>query len=124
MTESNGIHLDYVRYPGPEFDYSLAALRLFRADLEPVLSAEDRRRFDPRSVGDLIARAWPACAAPPAATGPPFTRKGAALVGSVEAASHAASRSWDGSPKRRGGSSVQDASRRWMVRRDGSTRHR
>jgi uncharacterized lipoprotein YddW (UPF0748 family) len=51
----DGVHLDYIRYPGPEFDYSLAALRLFRADLEPVLSAEDRRRFDPRSVGDLIA---------------------------------------------------------------------
>jgi uncharacterized lipoprotein YddW (UPF0748 family) len=51
----DGVHLDYIRYPGPEFDYSLAALRLFRADLEPVLSADDRQRFDPRSVGDLIA---------------------------------------------------------------------
>jgi uncharacterized lipoprotein YddW (UPF0748 family) len=51
----DGVHLDYIRYPGPDFDYSLAALRLFRADLEPVLSADDRQRFDPHSVGDLIA---------------------------------------------------------------------
>ena len=51
----DGVHLDYIRYPGPDFDYSLAALRLFRTDLEPALSADDRRRFDARSVGDLIA---------------------------------------------------------------------
>jgi uncharacterized lipoprotein YddW (UPF0748 family) len=51
----DGLHLDYVRYPGPEFDYNLGTLRLFRDDLDPVLSAADRRRYDPRSVGDLIA---------------------------------------------------------------------
>ena len=51
----DGVHLDYIRYPGPDFDYSLAALRLFRADLEPALTAEERRRLDPRSVGDLMA---------------------------------------------------------------------
>ena len=51
----DGLHLDYIRYPGPEFDYSLGALRAFRHDLEPALSPDERRRFDPRSVSDLIA---------------------------------------------------------------------
>jgi uncharacterized lipoprotein YddW (UPF0748 family) len=51
----DGVHLDYVRYPGPEFDYSLGALREFRTDLEPRLTDAERRRMDPRSVGDLIA---------------------------------------------------------------------
>lgn len=51
----DGVHLDYLRYPGPEFDYSLGALREFRSDLEPRLSEAERRRFDARSVGDLIA---------------------------------------------------------------------
>jgi uncharacterized lipoprotein YddW (UPF0748 family) len=51
----DGLHLDYLRYPGPEFDYSLAALRAFREDIEPLLSPAARRRFDARSVGDLIA---------------------------------------------------------------------
>ena len=35
----DGVHLDYIRYPGPDFDYSLSALRLFRADLEPAARA-------------------------------------------------------------------------------------
>ena len=51
----DGVHLDYLRYPGPDFDYNLGVLREFRADLEPRLTEADRRRFDPRSVGDLIA---------------------------------------------------------------------
>lgn len=51
----DGVHLDYLRYPGPEFDYNLGVLREFRADLEPGLSEAERRRFDARSVGDLIA---------------------------------------------------------------------
>ena len=51
----DGVHLDYVRYPGPEFDYNLGVLREFRADVEPGLADAERRRFDPRSVGDLIA---------------------------------------------------------------------
>jgi uncharacterized lipoprotein YddW (UPF0748 family) len=51
----DGVHLDYVRYPGPEYDYSLGALRQFRADLEGSLSDAERRRFDPRSVSDLVA---------------------------------------------------------------------
>jgi uncharacterized lipoprotein YddW (UPF0748 family) len=51
----DGVHLDYIRYPGPEFDYNLGVLREFRADLEPRLPDAERRRFDARSVGDLIA---------------------------------------------------------------------
>jgi uncharacterized lipoprotein YddW (UPF0748 family) len=51
----DGVHLDYIRYPGAEFDYNLGVLRMFRADLEPQLSPDERARFDPRSVGDLIA---------------------------------------------------------------------
>lgn len=51
----DGVHLDYVRFPGPEFDYSLGALRQFRADLDGSLSEADRRRFDARSISDLIA---------------------------------------------------------------------
>jgi uncharacterized lipoprotein YddW (UPF0748 family) len=51
----DGVHLDYLRYPGPDFDYNLGVLREFRADLEPRLAESERRRFDPRSVGDLIA---------------------------------------------------------------------
>jgi len=51
----DGVHLDYVRYPGPEFDYSLGALRQFRSDLDGSLSDAERRRFDARSVSDLIA---------------------------------------------------------------------
>ena len=42
----DGVHLDYLRYPGPEFDYNLGVLREFRADLEPRLSSAERRRFD------------------------------------------------------------------------------
>ena len=53
----DGVHLDYIRYPGPEFDYSLSALRLFRDDLEAALTADERRRFNPASIGDLIALA-------------------------------------------------------------------
>jgi uncharacterized lipoprotein YddW (UPF0748 family) len=53
----DGLHLDYIRYPGPDFDYGLGALRLFREDIEPALTAEERRRFDPRSIGDLMTLA-------------------------------------------------------------------
>ena len=41
----DGVHLDYLRYPGPEFDYNLGVLREFRADLEPQLPEAERRRL-------------------------------------------------------------------------------
>lgn len=53
----DGLHLDYIRYPGPDFDYSRYALREFHEEIAPSLSAAERARIDPRSVGDLAALA-------------------------------------------------------------------
>ena len=43
----DGVHLDYIRYPGPLFDYSRAALLAFRQDLDPAMTPAERLRFDP-----------------------------------------------------------------------------
>ena len=43
MYPLDGIHLDYVRYPSAQFDYSQASLREFRRDLEPGLTVTERR---------------------------------------------------------------------------------
>jgi uncharacterized lipoprotein YddW (UPF0748 family) len=51
----DGVHFDYIRYPGPEFDYNLGTLRAFHADLLPALDAAERARYDPRSISDLTA---------------------------------------------------------------------
>ena len=51
----DGIHLDYVRYPGPLFDYSRAALLAFRQDLDPAMTPAERQRFDPASMTALLA---------------------------------------------------------------------
>jgi len=51
----DGVHLDYIRYPGPQFDYSLGALRAFRQDLNAAMTPAERIRFDPSSVAALIA---------------------------------------------------------------------
>jgi uncharacterized lipoprotein YddW (UPF0748 family) len=51
----DGIHLDYVRYPGPQFDYSRAAMSAFRAYLSPELPAPERRRFSGSDVTTLLA---------------------------------------------------------------------
>jgi len=37
-----GLHFEYVRYPGPEYDYSRTALDQFRSEIEQVLPVEDR----------------------------------------------------------------------------------
>ena len=51
----DGVHLDYVRYPNDDFDYSRAALELFRTDVMTSLDAAERRRRE-RSLGnDLVA---------------------------------------------------------------------
>jgi uncharacterized lipoprotein YddW (UPF0748 family) len=50
-----GVHLDYLRYPGPEFDFSRAALLAFRQDLEPAMTSSERQRFDPASMTALLA---------------------------------------------------------------------
>jgi uncharacterized lipoprotein YddW (UPF0748 family) len=46
--EVDGVHLDYVRFPTDEFDYSKAALDPFRAEVLPQLSAAERRDLDRR----------------------------------------------------------------------------
>lgn len=51
----DGVHLDYIRYPGPQFDYNLGALQAFRQDLDAAMTPAERRRFDPSSVAALIA---------------------------------------------------------------------
>ncbi len=51
----DGVHLDYIRYPNPQFDYSREALSAFRADLDPAMSPAERRRFDPHSLTALLA---------------------------------------------------------------------
>src|SRR4051812_14722223 len=51
----DGIHLDYVRYPGEEFDYSRFAIAEFRADIRPRLSAAVRSDLDAQQTVDLFA---------------------------------------------------------------------
>ena len=51
----DGVHLDYVRYPNQQFDYSPGALRAFRQDLDASMTPAERRRFDPNSAAALIA---------------------------------------------------------------------
>jgi uncharacterized lipoprotein YddW (UPF0748 family) len=42
----DGVHLDYVRYPGPGFDYSQEALAAFRSDAARGLARADRQALD------------------------------------------------------------------------------
>jgi uncharacterized lipoprotein YddW (UPF0748 family) len=51
----DGVHLDYVRYPGAEFDYSRAALRAFRDLMAPLVPSPDRARLDARARDDVLA---------------------------------------------------------------------
>jgi uncharacterized lipoprotein YddW (UPF0748 family) len=44
----DGVHFDYVRYPGAAFDYSQAALREFRDEVAPEVSSQDREALDRR----------------------------------------------------------------------------
>jgi uncharacterized lipoprotein YddW (UPF0748 family) len=53
----DGLHLDYIRYPGPEFDYSREAVSAFEADMAPRLAAADRARVS--ALEDLDPYAWP-----------------------------------------------------------------
>jgi uncharacterized lipoprotein YddW (UPF0748 family) len=45
----DGIHLDYIRFPNVEFDYSPKALAQFRQYLQPHLSDAERRQYDGRA---------------------------------------------------------------------------
>ena len=60
----DGVHLDYIRYPSGDFDYSRYAIAEFREEVAPSLSplrrAElDRRaRVDPLAYPDALAAEW------------------------------------------------------------------
>jgi uncharacterized lipoprotein YddW (UPF0748 family) len=58
----DGVHLDYVRYPRDDFDYSAAALREFRTSLAGDLASEEQQRLDARAPGDplIYADTFPA----------------------------------------------------------------
>ena len=47
----DGLHLDYIRYPRDDFDYSRDTLTAFRASVAADLTAVDRRRYDRRAAG-------------------------------------------------------------------------
>jgi uncharacterized lipoprotein YddW (UPF0748 family) len=51
----DGLHLDYVRYPGPQFDYSRAALDEFRRSVSARLPAPERHRLDVLARRDPFA---------------------------------------------------------------------
>jgi len=51
----DGVHLDYVRFPNQQFDYSRFAIQEFRADLRPRLSAGARAELDRAEADDLFA---------------------------------------------------------------------
>jgi len=44
--EVDGVHLDYVRFPSADFDYSPAALAAFRQSVLPYLASADQLRYD------------------------------------------------------------------------------
>lgn len=49
--EIDGIHLDYIRFPNDEFDYSAAALQEFRSVVLSDLSGAERRGYAERARG-------------------------------------------------------------------------
>ena len=51
----HGLHLDYIRYPSPDFDYSRAALDAFRAALMPELTPAELSTLDARAGRDPLA---------------------------------------------------------------------
>jgi uncharacterized lipoprotein YddW (UPF0748 family) len=57
----DGVHLDYLRYPNEDFDYSRVALEAFRQDVIQDLGAADQRRYDARRADDplIYTRAFP-----------------------------------------------------------------
>jgi uncharacterized lipoprotein YddW (UPF0748 family) len=55
--ELDGIHLDYVRFPSDEFDYSRAALAEFERTLRPHMADAERWRLATQSRTDPLAYA-------------------------------------------------------------------
>jgi uncharacterized lipoprotein YddW (UPF0748 family) len=62
----DGIHLDYVRYPGEDFDYSRAAIEQFTRSVVPDMTAAERQtaaereRVDPLAYPNLYPERWDA----------------------------------------------------------------
>jgi len=48
--EVDGVHLDYIRYPTSDFDYSHDTLAAFRGSVTPDLGAADQHRYDARAA--------------------------------------------------------------------------
>jgi uncharacterized lipoprotein YddW (UPF0748 family) len=51
----DGIHLDYLRYPGPDFDYSRLALDEFEASMATTVTPAERRLLTARAGDDVLA---------------------------------------------------------------------
>ena len=47
--ELDGIHLDYIRFPNDEYDFSAEALAEFRSEVRADLTRSERREYDDRS---------------------------------------------------------------------------
>jgi len=60
----DGVHLDYVRFPNESFDYSPAAIELFKTTILPDLTEQERRAaaarevLDPAAYPNLFADRW------------------------------------------------------------------
>jgi uncharacterized lipoprotein YddW (UPF0748 family) len=52
--EIDGVHLDYVRFPNPQFDYSRFSIAQFRAEIRPKLTAAERVEMDRDEADDLF----------------------------------------------------------------------
>ena len=50
----DGVHFDYVRYPGASFDYSREALRAFRGEVAAELARQDRQALDRAQRSDPL----------------------------------------------------------------------
>jgi uncharacterized lipoprotein YddW (UPF0748 family) len=51
----DGVHLDYVRFPNQQFDYSRFAIAAFRAEIRPRLTTAARADLDKADADDLFA---------------------------------------------------------------------
>jgi uncharacterized lipoprotein YddW (UPF0748 family) len=60
----DGVHLDYVRFPNEDFDYSPAAIEQFKTAIAPGLSDREKReaaareRLDPAAYPNLFPERW------------------------------------------------------------------
>lgn len=60
----DGVHLDYVRFPNEDFDYSPSVIALFKAAILPDMSEQERRQaaarevLDPAAYPNLYPQRW------------------------------------------------------------------